>query len=307
VNWESFARFWAQVVRSTINTASQSNVEVRVNRSGDQANVTVDAQTPAGAFLNSLTMQVNVVAPDSTTQTVKLAQVAPGRYAGTFTPATEGAYLLRAAGTDPTQPAGTTPAVAQTAGWVLSYSPEYLNLTPNPDFLTQLAALANGHAVGPSADEIYLHDLAAPRATARPAWPLLLLIAALLLPVDIAVRRLVIPRSDFERAWRRLQDGLRGRRPASVLTPERAEGLSSLFAAKNRASPETRPPPAPPAVVPPAGPRTTRPTAAEPAAPKPAARSRAKPASREAETAAPAATGTSAALLAKKRAREKKE
>ncbi len=304
VSWEGFVRFWAQVVRSTINTASQSNVEVRVNRSGDQAAVTVDAQTQAGAFVNSLNMQVNVVAPDGSTQTVTMAQVAPGRYSGSFTPTTEGAYLLRAAGADPAQPAGAPPAVAQTAGWVLSYSPEYLSLTPDPNFLTELASLANGHVVGQDAGEIYLHNLAAPRATSQPAWPTLLLIVTLLLPVDIAVRRLVIPRSDFERAWRRLQGRLMRRRPQPVLTPERAQGMSSLFAAKGRAAADMRPaaPPSPPVV-----PGPSRPASAETGESKPAPQLAPKPTISDADPELPAAMGTSATLLAKKRARARKQ
>src|SRR5579859_4332442 len=90
VSWDNFVRFWAQVVRWTINTTAQSNVEVRVNPNGAQTSVTVDAQTQAGAFLNGLAMQVNVVAPDGTTQALTLAQVAPGQYTGTFVPTTEG-------------------------------------------------------------------------------------------------------------------------------------------------------------------------------------------------------------------------
>jgi hypothetical protein len=293
-------RFWAQVVRSTINTTAQSNVEVRVSQTAAQTNVTVDAQTQAGAFLNGLAMQVNVVAPDGTTQALTLAQVAPGQYTGTFVPMTEGAYLIRAAGTDPAQPAGGVPAVAQTAGWVMSYSPEYQSLTPNPDFLTQLAGLASGHVLGKDPSEIYLHNLPAPRAAAQPAWPILLLIVALLLPVDIAVRRFVVDRSDFQRAWSRLMDWAARRRPQVALTPERVQQLSSLFAAKDRASIDTRPP------APPVAPILTQPAMAEPEQPKPTVR--AAPRTRAtAPLPEPVVGGTSSTLLAKKRAREKKD
>jgi len=299
VSWDNFVRFWAQVVRWTINTTAQSNVEVRVNPNGAQTSVTVDAQTQAGAFLNGLAMQVNVVAPDGTTQALTLAQVAPGQYTGTFVPTTEGAYLIRAAGTDPAQPPGAVPAVAQTAGWVMSYSPEYASLRPNPDFLTQLAGLASGHVLGQDPSEIYLHNLPAPRAAAQPAWPALLLIVALLLPVDIALRRFVVGRADFQRAWRRLTDWAARRRPPVSLAPERVQQLSSLFAAKDRArpttpannagasgvgrGPDTRPP------APPVPPILTRPAAAEPVEPE------------------LTPSRTSATLLAKKRAREKKD
>ena len=232
--------------------------------------------------------------------------MAPGQYSGTFVPTTEGAYLIRAAGSDPTQPAGAAPPVAQTAGWVLSYSPEYQHLTPNPDFLTQLAGLAGGHVLGPDPGEIYLHNLPAPRAAAQPAWPILLLIAALLLPLDIGVRRFVVGRADFQRAWRRLQGWAARRQPPAVLAPARVEQLSSLFAAKDRARPT---PPASSAGAgdgwqlagtrPPVAPILTQPATAEPAEPKLAGRAGPAP--------PPVVGGTSATLLAKKRAREKKE
>lgn len=304
VSWDSFVRFWAQVVRSTINNDAGSNVEVRVDHSNEQTNITVQAQTQGGGFINGLTMQVNVVAPDGSTQSVTLAQVAPGQYTGTFTPTSEGAYLIRAEGTDSTQPAGAPQAVpvAQTAGWVMSYSPEYQTLTADPNFMAQLAGLAGGHVLGQDPTEIYAHNLPAPRAAAQPAWPLLLLLAALLLPVDIAVRRFVVGVSDFQRAWRRGQAWLARHRPPPALTTERAAQLSSLFAAKGRASVDKRPPADPP--IPPI---RTQPASSEPVEPQPAPRRASKPPKSGAPAPQTVAGGTSSTLLAKKRAREKKE
>jgi hypothetical protein len=295
--WDGFVRFWAQVVRSTINDTPQTNVSVTVTPNGGQANLTVNAQTPAGAYLNSLTMQVNVVAPDGTTQAVTLPQVAPGSYAGSFTPTLEGAYLIRAAGTDPAQAPGGQPTVAQTAGWVFSYSPEYLHLTADPGFLANLAAATGGHVLELQQDsaEIYRHDLAAPRAAAQPGWPILLMLAALLLPVDIAVRRLVVTRSDWQHAGRRVAEWVGRYRPQPDLRTERVERLSPLFDAKSRASASTQVPQPPPPIM-------TRPATSEPPEPLPAPRST----NGEPQPPAPAPLGTSATLLAKKRAREQK-
>ncbi|MGH2522054.1 MAG: VWA domain-containing protein, partial [Anaerolineales bacterium] len=100
VGWDQFARFWAQVVRYTLSQGAQANTDVQVSRAGEQATVTVDAQSDAGAYLNGLTVQANVVGPDGSAQNVTLLQVAPGRYEGTFDPTTEGAYLIRVAGSD---------------------------------------------------------------------------------------------------------------------------------------------------------------------------------------------------------------
>jgi hypothetical protein len=246
-------------------------------------------------------MTVNVVGPDGQTQTVTLVQVAPGRYSGTFPPSAEGAYLIRVAGSDPTQPAGSQPPVAQTAGWVLSYSPEYQSLTADPNYLSRLAASTGGFVVGQDLAAIYAHDLPAPRAATRPIWPTLLLIAALLLPVDIAVRRLVVTRYELERARIRAASWLARLRPTAE-PPERAEQLSALIRAKNRAAAETRPAPPPISTVPPI---VTRPRQEEPAEPEPVLATEEK-LPRPTPPAGSAAAATSAALLARKRAREKK-
>ncbi len=336
VSWDQFARFWAQVVRYTISEGAAHNVNISVQRSGEKAAVTVDAQSEGGDYLNGLALEANVVGPDGQTQAISLTQVAPGRYVGDFTPTTEGAYLIRTVGSDPTQPASTQTTVAQTAGWVLAYSPEYERIISNDPnaapagglFLVRLALLTGGHALGTTADghlalqELFTHDLKAPARAARPVWPWLLLLAALLLPVDIALRRLVVTRYDLQRAWHTVRAWVVSRAPQLNPQPTpRTEQLSSLFQAKGKAQVKAEPLPAPPQTSAPASttlPPPTKPSEAArpappaaPGAPKPPA----PPSAGASPTGAPptgappsGATSTSAALLAaNKRARERRD
>lgn len=316
VSWEQYARFWAQMVRFTINEEAQSNTEVRVVQNGDTATVIVDTRSDSGEYLNGLTMQVNVVAPDGTTQVITLTQTASGRYVGEFTPTTEGAYLIRVAGDN----GNSNTTVAQTSGWVLSYSPEYQTLTADPNFLKRLAEVTSGFVMGEDLAAIYAHNLVAPHAAARPIWPWLLLVAVCLLPFDIAIRRLVVTRYDLERAWARARAWLTLRPLQTVpVTPQRAEQLNSLFRAKDRAGLARKPEEAeaPPAVSVP--PIVTTPSSTTPPTPPrdvPAATSSSpKPAPTVQPSAPPPATptspsspaSTSSALLARKRAgREKR-
>jgi hypothetical protein len=62
--------------------------------------------------------------------------------------------------------------------------------------LVRLAALSNGKVATANPVDIFTHDLKSTRGS-RPIWPWLLLLAALLLPFDIAVRRLIITKQDF--------------------------------------------------------------------------------------------------------------
>ncbi len=220
--WGDFARFWGQTVRWTITATAANNVEARIVPDGEQARVVVDARDAAGRFLNGLTLEASVVAPDLTAERIVLQQVAPGRYEAAFMPDAEGAYFVRLAGS------GGEVVVNQTSGWVNSYSPEYDTrpVAEGEGLLAEVATLTGGRSLLDTPEAVFAHTLqAAPSYT--PVAPWLLLLAALLLPLDIAVRRLLITRSDLAR-WR------------AALTRQRAAGetserMSTLLEAKQRA------------------------------------------------------------------------
>ena len=344
--WDQFARFWSQTVRYAIGAQSQAASNVLVQTQGDVAQITVDAQNDSGDYLNDLEVLANVVGPDGTTQTLTLRQTGPGRYMGEFAPTAQGSYLVRVTGTGQAAVTGSDPALSDLNGWVLSYSPEYAvvvppedsNVTPdNIRFLQQIAALTGGANVTADSARIFVHDLPAPPSARQPIWPWLLLAAALLLPFDIAVRRLSIGRYELRRLqerasalWARTQ---RGAEPAP-LTPERASQLDALRRAKDRAGEATSAPPpivtgrpAEPFVVesrPPADAQASRPpsggSAPEPQRPEatPASQPNATPPGARRDAAGSqsdaagsqsdaAGAGTSAALLARKRARQQQK
>jgi hypothetical protein len=206
------------------------------------AEIMVDARDPGLAsggsepYLNGYSMDANVIDPQGASQAVTLHQVAPGRYSGSFKSSATGAYLLRITGAPPDS---SHRPVSDSIGWVLAYSPEYSQLQPDPDALLRLAAAANtprNPFVDP--EQVFIHNLVAPHA-AQPAWPWLLLLAALLLPVDIAVRRLLITRSDFVRFWNAVTR--RGLAKPLEQKPFRAERLEGLFQAKKEAGQRNKP------------------------------------------------------------------
>jgi uncharacterized membrane protein len=319
VSWEQFARFWAQAVRYTISEGARSATDVRVTRSGETATLSVDAKSEQGAFLNGLEVQANVIAPNGETQAITLTQTAPGRYVGDFSPTEEGAYLIRVAGGEE----GSSEALAQTAGWVLSYSPEYQialpteeegNVTPpNIRFMQQLAAITGGENVTGEYAKVFEHNLPPPPGAAQPVWPWLLLVATLLLPLDIAVRRIVISRLDVQRGWARLMAFLHLGAPQPVpATPQRAEQISTLFKAKERAAQERAAEAAPRNVAPIQTPapapevKAAPPLATPPITPKPpasGANAPQKPTVSGGPVSTSVASSTTSTLLAKKKAR----
>jgi hypothetical protein len=222
VAWDGFAQFWNQAVQWTITESASNNVEGRVVMEGEQARITVDARDDAGDFLNGLNLRANVVNPEGEPISVPLQQVAPGRYETVFVPDAEGAYFIRLAGGN-----DEGFAVNQTTGWVMSYSPEYTLAAPGGNLLQDIAALTGGNSLADSPNGVFAHNLIS-QAALNPIWQYLLLAALLLLPFDIAIRRLLITRSDLARlrAW------VFGEQQ---LIPETSARMSTLFGAKARA------------------------------------------------------------------------
>jgi hypothetical protein len=128
---------------------------------------------------------------------------------------------------------------------------------------------------GTSAEAVWAHDIPA-SAFPTPIWPWLLLLAIVLVPVDVGIRRVALARSDFARAgaWIRRRVGLGGH------VPEVVPGLSELRAAKSRSERRadrsveqaaTRVPPPTPVAAPPPAARPAPSPATSPRAPAEAA------------------------------------
>lgn len=228
VQWDGFPAFWTQAVRWTISQERDNTVETAVNFTGEQARLTVDARGGNGGFLNNLVTEANVISPEGESVNLSLQQVAPGRYQADFTPSMDGAYFIRVAGSS-TEDEDIN--IGQTSGWVLGYSPEYQQFDANPGLLESLATLTGGRDLTGETATPFDHNLPSELIT-RPIWTWLTIVALLLLPIDIALRRLVITRRDVTRAW----SATFGRfKPHPIPVPARSEQVSRLFQAKERA------------------------------------------------------------------------
>lgn len=234
--WENFAEFWVQTVRYTLGNTASTALETSVELTGPsgQALLTLDARQPNGEFLNGYEVTANIVGPDGETQSMTLRQVAPGRYEALFDPNEQGVYLLRFSGTSTAQ----TDSFSQTSGWTLSYSPEYKRLDSDPDLLLRLATAAGGMVATANPADAFTHDLQTTRG-ARPIWQWLVLFAALLLPLDIASRRLIITRQDMFRLREWFKARLDFRRSATPQVAQPSPRMQALLKAKDRAA-ETR-------------------------------------------------------------------
>ncbi len=228
---EIYPTFWAQAVRYTINDSLNSALQMTIESQGEKANIILDARSRAGDFLNGYQIEANIVSPNGEAQSATFTQTAPGRYESEFTPTEQGIYLIHFSGK--TDAGSGSDSFAETTGWALSYSPEYQRIDPNPDLLLRLSALGNGQVASPLPADIFSHNLKATRAS-QPIAPWLLLIAALLLPFDIAVRRLIITKHDvgLMREW--VMQRLPSRAASPTYKAEANPRMEALRNAKSR-------------------------------------------------------------------------
>jgi uncharacterized membrane protein len=227
--WDAYQRFWSQVIRSTIVEGLNNTLDTRIEQRNGKTILVVEARRDSGEFINELTLDASVVDPRLNAKGVTLKQVAPGRYEVELDPQVEGAYFIRVAGGNATEAGG----VAQTTGWVLSYSPEYRLRAANTDLLREIAELTGGENLTGKPELAFTHNIRAEQAS-QSLWPWLLLVALLLLPVDVGVRRVIITSTDIIklRAWLRTKLGIKER----VITAEATSArLSALRGAKERA------------------------------------------------------------------------
>jgi hypothetical protein len=234
VLWDAFPKFWAQTVQWVTGAHTVTALQSHIELEGGVAHITVDATAPDGTYLNDLQGQAVVVAPDRLTSTVELRQTAAGRYEGRFPVGEEGAYLVQVqvigAGTG-------TGMLAQTVGVVVPYSPEYRGDSGDEGLLTRLAAATGGRVLGlQQAGAAFEHNLP-PIRSDTDLWPLLVLLAVLLLPFDIGVRRVAVGPQDLARllAWIRGRARLAGPLLATSQAGQADNSvINALFTAKQR-------------------------------------------------------------------------
>ena len=200
VAWDDFSRFWGQAVTWSINAGANSNLETRVMMENEQARIVVDARDSQGEFLNGLLLNSAVLHPGGDSRRIPLQQTAPGRYEATFQPQSEGAYFLSIHGSAELDNEETP--LTDLNGWVMSYSPEYSPRQQDDALLAEMAQITGGGNLDGRPTDVFLHDLDEQQAMS-PVWESLVWLALILLPFDIAVRRLIVTRSDLQRlrAW----------------------------------------------------------------------------------------------------------
>jgi Mg-chelatase subunit ChlD/uncharacterized membrane protein len=230
VGWEGFPRFAAQLVGWTLPAPQEQGLVSQAGLEQDRAIIRLEAEDEDGRPRNFLEALATVIDPDLQSQEVRLSQVGAGRYESSMEVSEPGTYLIRLGVNEGGQSLG-----QQTLGIVVPYSPEYKESGTQLGFLEALAGVTGG---GLLADPVaaFTHDL--PIADyAREIWRPLLFAVALLFPLDVALRRVILSPGDLRKAG----DWLRERLPTARLpAPSEGRALGPLFQARERAQQRTR-------------------------------------------------------------------
>ncbi|MEO7909267.1 MAG: VWA domain-containing protein [Roseiflexaceae bacterium] len=208
VGWNQFPRFSAQLLGWLLPTPGGQNLSLQANSSGAELVLSAQALDSRGQPQTGLTLVGRMLAADGSSVDLTLREVGPGQYRAVVSDARPGAYLVQLVGQD----ARGQPFGAVTAGAVVPQSAEYGGDGANVALLEALASRTGGRMnLAPTA--AFDANLSSQGAVREIGLPLLWL-ALLLLPFDIALRRLLFAPVQVTAALRKV--GL-GRRQASSI------------------------------------------------------------------------------------------
>ena len=186
------ATLWGNILSWLLPSQTQGPLAVNIEPSSTgQAFVTADVgQNTDSDWAHVKPTRARVVGPDGRAQEVELAPAGPGRYRGTIDAALPGAYVAEV-----TQDIDSSSASGATlngeAGWVAPYPAEFRETGVDRLFLQQIAAAGGGRVLDTAADAT--RPAEHPTAARWPAWPLLVVFAGVLWPLEIASRRFSAP------------------------------------------------------------------------------------------------------------------
>jgi len=280
----------SQLVSWTFPGEESGGMEAEFITEGDDTKLQLRSVESDGTPRNFFDTVAGVTDPSLSVNEVRLDQVAPGVYETDLGSLTPGAYALRFLQTKP----GETP-LARTVMLIAPTPAEYRLLGTNQRLLAALRGATGGAALEDGA-AAWEHNLGTTTA-ATDLLPWLLLLALLLWPLDVAVRRVSVSRGDLALArswsgarWRQWRGPAKRPEPVGEMlaATRRAGGAESRAALLRPADGEASQPTATPKPAPTAPKQT-------PVAPAPSAAPTPAPAATAAPTPAPPAPPPSAA------------
>lgn len=214
LQWSDFARLWSHIVDWSLRAPGDPNLQTTSTVNGNVVDYKVDVVNEQGTFQDLLDLRARVPSVDGGTAEVPLVQTRSGRYEARFSLPSAGAYPITLVQYDKNHQV----VRDETTGVVISYPSEYRDFGVNDQNLAALAAATGGRVLRDPSETYDRQGLTFDGKETVPLWPWLLILAVVLFPADVAIRRLRV--DPFDLGQRGLRSGrgyfLRGRASARV-------------------------------------------------------------------------------------------
>ena len=189
--WGGFQGMWERTVRWLMRPATPSNVTLKTTLDGEEATVEMEALDDKSGLMNFMRTDAKVVRPDGSLATLALEQVAPGRYRGKFSVSETGSYLVDVGLLDAN---GSRSGGSIQGAVSMAYPREFRTSRDNSALMREVAEATGGRIL--TSRDLAVTDLFERKGLSQPEsvrriWDILAIIAAALLVIDVAVRRLV--------------------------------------------------------------------------------------------------------------------
>lgn len=184
VLWEGYRAFVEQLITAVSRVRKKSNLHMQTFPSGNTGIISVEDHDERCSFLE---VEAQVSGPRRQTRAVVLRQVGPGRYRGQFPLWGKGLYQVVSVGV------GDGRTERALGGFAVPYSPEYLRFRSNPIVLRQIVTRTGGRMLTgrEKGEDIFSHGRA-PKDSTRPIFDWFLILIAILVPLDVGIRRIQI-------------------------------------------------------------------------------------------------------------------
>ena len=175
--WNGYMKLWPQLVRETMRRQDDEDLEMRIEKQGGEARITITALDSDGGFRNELDSQIRVIDPDQSAAVIEVRQSGPGTYEARYPIDQDGSFVFRLIGDE----AGVSRILPY------SYPEEYHFYPADVDLLREVSESTGGRF---GADESEIFSTGSATVTApTPIWPYLAAMALLLYLSELYLRR----------------------------------------------------------------------------------------------------------------------
>ena len=206
--WEGNAFYWERIVRWLLRPGDDGVMSMRLQElDGGEVTVELESIDADNGFLNFVETRGAVIGPGGVSVPLDLRQVGPGRYRGTFRMTEPGAWVAAVRWRGGTDGDG-EPATGWVQGaTVMNWSDEDRSSRSNEALLEAVANRTGGRVFElsepPELVELFDRTGLTIKQSMRSIWAMLAVLAAVLLLIDVTIRR-IAPDARHAAARRRL-------------------------------------------------------------------------------------------------------